>query len=201
MAVGSAVNVQENSAPVGWRRWNPLRCSGLELPTNLVIMVKAIAIALLLTRHFLLLPEPFLPFIPGMDLIPGAWFQRSMQVLMVGGAIALLFNVRIRLSSFLVGMSLLISVVGSKAYYGNNKTFCGLMLVLAALHQPGRSPWILRLQLAVVYFGAGLNKVLDPDWRSGIFMHNWAANRLHQPVFLALEALLPLLALAKLMGW
>jgi hypothetical protein len=127
-------------------------------------MVKAIAIALLLTRHFLLLPDPFLPFIPGMDLIPGAWFQRSMQVLMVGGAIALLFNVKIRLSSFLAGMSLLLSVVASKAYYGNNKTFCGLMLVLAALHQPGRSPWILRLQLVVVYFGAGLNKVLDPDW-------------------------------------
>ena len=180
---------------------NPLRCSGLELPTNLVIMVKAIAIALLLTRHFLLLPDPFLPFIPGMDLIPGAWFQRSMQVLMVGGAFALLFNVRIRLSSFLIGMSLLLSVVASKAYYGNNKTFCGLMLVLAALHQPGRSPWILRLQLAVVYFGAGLNKVLDPDWRSGIFMHNWAANRLHQPAFLALEPLLPPLVLAKLMGW
>jgi predicted DCC family thiol-disulfide oxidoreductase YuxK len=201
MAVGTAVNANRSSAPAGEWRWNPLRCGGLELPTNLVIMVKAIAIALLLTRHFLLLPDPFLPFIPGMDLIPGAWFQRSMQVLMVGGAIALLFNVRIRLSSFLVGMSLLISVVGSKAYYGNNKTFCGLVLVLASLHQPGRAPWILRLQLVVVYFGAGLNKLLDPDWRSGVFMHNWAANRLHQPVFLGLEPLLPPLVLGKLMSW
>jgi predicted DCC family thiol-disulfide oxidoreductase YuxK len=201
MAAGSAVNVDQSSAPAGESRWNPLRCGGLELPTNLVIMVKAIAIALLLTRHFQLLPDPFLPFIPGMDLIPGAWFQRSMQVLMVAGAIAILFNVRIRLSSFLVGMSLLISVVASKAYYGNNKTFCGLMLVLASLHQPGRPPWMLRLQLVVVYFGAGLNKLLDPDWRSGLFMHNWAANRLHQPVFLALEPLLPPLVLGKLMCW
>ena len=111
MGVGTAVTVNRSSAPAAGWRWNPLRCSGLELPVNLVIMVKAIAIALLLTRHFLLLPDPFLPFIPGMDRIPGAWFQRSMQVLMVGGAIALLFNVRIRMSSFLVGMSLLQAVV------------------------------------------------------------------------------------------
>ena len=81
---------------------------------------------------------------------------------MVVSAAALLLNVRVRLTSFLLGMSLLISVVASKAYYGNNKTFCGLMLVLASLHQPGRSPWMLRLQLVVVYFGAGLNKTAGP---------------------------------------
>ena len=201
MAVGTAINVQGNSVPTGWGRWNPLRCGGQELPTNLVIMVKAIAVALLLTRHFLLLPDPFLPFIPGMDLIPGAWFQRGVQVLMVSGAIALLFNVRIRLASLLVGMSLLLGVVASKAYYGNNKTFCGLMLVLASLYQPGHSPWMVRLQLVVVYFGAGLNKLLDADWRSGVFMHTWAANRLHQPVFRAFEPLLPPLVLSKLLCW
>jgi predicted DCC family thiol-disulfide oxidoreductase YuxK len=201
MAMGVQVDAGARMRRTAGSSWNPLRCGGLELPTNLVIMVKAIAIALLLTRHFLLLPDPFLPFIPGMDLIPGAWFQRGMQALMVGSAVALLFNVRVRLTSFLLGMSLLLSVVASKAYYGNNKTFCGLMLVLASLHQPGRSPWMLRLQLVVVYFGAGLNKILDPDWRSGVFMHNWVANRLHQPLFVALEPLLPALALAKLMSW
>ena len=187
--------------PAGGARWNPLRCGGLDLPTNLVIMVKAIAIALLLTRHFLLLPDPFLPFIPGMDLIPGVWFQRGVQTLMVGAAVALLLNVRVRLTSLLLGMSLLLSVVASKAYYGNNKTFCGLVLVLASLHQPGRSPWMLRLQLVIVYFGAGLNKLLDPDWRSGVFFHHWVAIRLRQPLFLGLEPLLPPLLLAKMMSW
>lgn len=201
MAMGAQVNTPEQTTLSRGGRWNPLRCGGLELPTNLVIMVKAIAIALLLTRHFLLLPDPFLPFIPGMDLIPGAWFQRGMQALMVGAAVALVLNVKVRLTSFLLGMSLLLSVVASKAYYGNNKTFCGLMLILASLHQPGRSPWMLRLQLVVVYFGAGLNKLLDPDWRSGVFSHHWVADRLHQPLFLSLEPLLPPLVLAKTMSW
>jgi predicted DCC family thiol-disulfide oxidoreductase YuxK len=201
MAMGAQVNTPERTTASRPGRWNPLRCGGLELPTNLVIMVKAIAIALLLTRHFLLLPDPFLPFIPGMDLVPGAFFQRGMQVLMVGAAVALLLNVKVRLTSFLLGMSLLLSVVASKAYYGNNKTFCALMLILASLHQPGRSPWMLRLQLVIVYLGAGLNKLLDPDWRSGVFFHHWVADRLRQPLFLAVEPLLPPLVLAKVMSW
>ena len=201
MAIGVPVNKQLQTPPSGAARWNPLRCGGMELPTNIVIMAKAIAIALLLTKHFLLLPDPFLPFVPGMDLIPGALFQRAIQVLMVVAALALLLNVRVRLMAFLLGMSLLLSVVASKAYYGNNKTFCGLMLVLASLHQPGRPPWMLRLQMVVVYFGAGLNKLLDPDWRSGVFSHNWVVNRLHQPLFIALEPLLPDLVLAKMMSW
>src|ERR1043165_9781130 len=106
MAMGAQVNTPEQTMPAGGASWNPLRCGGLELPTNLVIMAKAIAVALLLTRHFLLLPDPFLSFIPGVDRIPGVLFQRSMQVLMVGAALALLFNVRVRLTSFLLGMSL-----------------------------------------------------------------------------------------------
>jgi len=181
--------------------WNPLRCGGTGLPPNLLIMAKAVAIALLLTNHVRLLPTPFLPFLPWLDAVPPLLFQRSIQVLLVASAAALLLNRRVRVSAFLLGLSLLAGVVASKAYYGNNKTFCGLILVLAGLHQPGRSPWMLRAQLVIVYFGAGLNKLLDADWRTGVFFHNWAANRLHQPVFLALEPLLPPLLLAKAMSW
>src|SRR4029077_4695615 len=118
MAIGAQVNAPLRTGPARGARWNPLRCGRTELPVNLVIMAKAIAIALLLTGHFLLLPDPFLPFIPGMDLIPGVWFQRGMQALMVAAAVALLLNVRVRLTSLLLGMSLLLSVVASKAYYG-----------------------------------------------------------------------------------
>ena len=65
---------------------------------------------------------------------------------------------------------MLLAVVSSKAYYGNNKTFCGLMLVLTGLHAPGTQPRFMRWQLAITYFGAGLNKLLDGDWHSGVFL-------------------------------
>lgn len=182
--------------------WNPLRCGGTALPTNLLLMVKLIALTLLLTNHVRLIPDPFLPFLAVFDWIgsPSA-FQLALQVVFVASAVALLFNRWVRASCLALGGVILIGVVSSKAYYGNNKTFCGLMLFLTGLYEPGQDPWLLRAQFAIVYFGAGLNKLLDPDWQSGLFMDNWAIARLKQPVYLALAAHLPALLLGKLMCW
>lgn len=182
--------------------WNPLRCGGTALPANLLLMAKLIALCLLLTNHVRLIPAPFLPFLPLFDRIPNpAAFQVGLQLVFVASALALLFNRSVRASSLLLGAVILIGVVCSKAYYGNNKTFCGLMLFFTGLYEPGRGPWLLRAQFALVYFGAGLNKLLDGDWQSGVFMQHWAAEHMKQPLYLALDAHLPRLLLAKLMCW
>jgi predicted DCC family thiol-disulfide oxidoreductase YuxK len=115
--------------------------------------------------------------------------------------VALLFNRHVRLSALVLGASILLGVVASKAYYGNNKTFCGLVLFLIGLYQPGQQPWLLRYQLVIVYLGAGLNKLLDPDWRSGVFFEHWAAHRLHQPVYITLAGWLPPMLFAKALSW
>ncbi|HLJ14320.1 MAG TPA: DCC1-like thiol-disulfide oxidoreductase family protein [Bryobacteraceae bacterium] len=196
--MAAAISHPENLAKPSW---NPLRCAGTALPANLLVMAKTIAIALLLTNHVKLLPRPFLPFLPWLDRIPGIVFQDTLRVAFLVSAVALLFNRSVRLSSFLLGMTMLAGVVASKAYYGNNKTFTGLILVLTGLYEPKRGPWLLRLQLVVVYFGAGLNKVLDPDWRTGVFFSNWAVNRLHQAAYLYLASFVPSVLLAQIMSW
>jgi hypothetical protein len=91
------------ASTLGAPSWNPLRCGGTALPVNLLVMAKAIAIALLLTNHVRLLPDPFLPFIPGLDRIPPLLFQRTLQVLFVGSAVALLFNRSVRVLGICVG--------------------------------------------------------------------------------------------------
>jgi hypothetical protein len=189
------VSVQQSSPP-----WNPLRCSGTDLPTNLTVLVKVLALVLLIVNHVRILPDPWLPFIPGIDAIPPLLFQRTIQVVFVVSALAILFNRRIRLFSVLLGATMLLAVVSSKAYYGNNKAFCGLMLLLAGLYKRG-TPNFLQWQLAITYFGAGLNKLLDPDWHSGVFFENWAVNRLQQPWFIAANSVLPPFVAAKLMCW
>ena len=144
--------------------WNPLRCGGTVLHTNLLLMAKMIALCLLLTNHVRQIPDPWLPFVPVFDWIGApAAFQRALQTVFVISAIALLFNRRVRLCCLLLGGSILIGVISSKAYYGNNKTFCGLILFLTGLYKPGQEPWLLRIQVAIVYFGAGLNTLLDAD--------------------------------------
>ena len=95
---------------------------------------------------------------------------------------------------------MLLAVISSKAYYGNNKTFCGLMFFLAALTTPGTRPFV-RWQLGITYFGAGLNKLLDVDWHTGVFFENWAVNRLHHSWYITLDSLLPPMLLARLVCW
>ncbi|MFN7935942.1 MAG: DCC1-like thiol-disulfide oxidoreductase family protein [Bryobacteraceae bacterium] len=181
--------------------WNPLRCGGTALPVPLLLMAKLIALAFLLTNHVRLLPDPFLPFLPVLDQLgPGHVFQRAVQTVFVVSAVGLLFNRRVRTCCLLLGGSVLLSVVASRAYYGNNKTFCALALVFAGLHMGGE-PKMLRWQVALVYFGAGLNKALDPDWHSGQFFEHWAGTRLEQPVYIWLSAMLPPLVLGKVMCW
>jgi hypothetical protein len=180
--------------------WNPLKCSGSGLPANLTVLVKVLAIALLLTNHVRILPDPWLSFISPIDALPPLLFKYTLQTVFLVSALAIIFNRRLRIASLVLGATMLLAVVSSKAYYGNNKTFCGLMLFLSGLYKPGGYPF-LRWQLAVTYFGAGLNKLLDADWHSGVFFENWAVNRLHQSWYIALDALLPALYLAKFMCW
>ncbi len=188
------------SAPAG-PSWNPLSFRGAELPTELLILVKVLALVVLLVNHVRILPDPWLPFVPGVDRIPPILFQRTLQTVFVTCALALVFNRRVKLASLILGATMLIGVVSSKAYYGNNKTLCALMFFLSGLYVPGRKPWMLQWQLGITYFGAGLNKLLDADWHSGIFFENWAVNRLHQPWYITLNSVLPPMVLARIMSW
>ena len=181
--------------------WNPLKFTGTDLPTELLIMVKTLALVVLVVNHVRILPDPWLPFVPGIDDLPPVLFQRTLQVVFVTSALALLFNRRVRLASLILGATMLLAVVSSKAYYGNNKTFCGLMFFLTGLYSPGGSAWPVRWQLGITYFGAGLNKLLDPDWHTGVFFENWAVHRLHQPWYIALDSILPPLWMGRFMCW
>jgi len=64
--------------------WNPLKFSGTELPAELLIMVKSLALVVLLTNHARILPDPWLPFVPGIDRIPPVLFQRTRQSVFLG---------------------------------------------------------------------------------------------------------------------
>jgi predicted DCC family thiol-disulfide oxidoreductase YuxK len=180
------------------RSRNPLRVSGTAMPENVLLMAKLIAIALYLTHQVRFLPDPFLPFIPGLDhLMPGAIFQGTLQVVFAVSMIALFFNYAVRASC----LCILLGVISSRAYYSNNMTLCALLLILAGLSVRGMKPYMLRLQVAFVYLGAGLNKALDPDWHSGQFFDHWAIDALQQPVYIWLHALFPPLVLGKLACW
>lgn len=182
--------------------WNPLRLSGTRLPAPLLLAAKLIVITMLATGHVSTLPDPFLPFLPVFDRIGNPdLFRRLLQILFLAGSIALLLNRRVRLASFVVGVTILVGIASSRIYWANNTFFCGAVLALIGLHTSPRSVWLLRIQVAMIYFGAGLNKILDPDWLSGQFFEHWAVENLQHDLYIRVAALLPPMALAKFLCW
>ncbi len=182
--------------------WNPLRLGNTPLPVPLLLSAKLIVVTMLVTGHFLTLPDPFLPFLSVFDRIGNPErFRTALQVVFLTGSVALLFNRGVRLASFVVGMTILIGIASSRIYWANNTFFMGAVLTLIGLHTSDRSVWLLRAQVALIYFGAGLNKILDPDWVSGQFFENWAGANLQHELYVSVAALLPEMALAKLMCW
>lgn len=182
--------------------WNPLRLTGTALPVPLLLAAKLLVITTLVTGHVATLPDPFLPFLLVFDRIGNPEvFRTALQVLFVAGSAALLFNRGVRLASFVVGMTILVGIAASRIYWANNTFFMGAVLTLIGLYASQRSVWLLRAQVALIYFGAGLNKGLDPDWVSGQFFEHWAVENLQHDLYIQVAALLPPMALAKLLCW
>lgn len=180
---------------------NPLKLTGCSLPPQVVLVCRLLALALLLTDHRAQIQTPFLPFLDFFDALPPELFQRTLQTAIVLGALGTLFTTRIRTFAAITGVVILLAVLSSRAYYGNNKTFVGLMLVLSSLSASTGPPRLLHWQFALVYFGAGLNKLLDADWQSGQFFEHWATDRLQNPVYIWFSAQLPPLAAGKIFCW
>jgi hypothetical protein len=91
----------------------------------------------------------------------------------LGAAVAVWLGHRARLAAIVSGSVILFDVVVALGEYANNRLLVGLVLVLIGLADETWGTWPIRSQLAVMYAGAALNKLLDGDWRSGRFMENW----------------------------
>lgn len=188
------------AAPVS-PSWNPLRLGGTALPVPLLLAAKLIVTAMLATGHVATLPDPFLPFLSVFDRIGDPErFRTALQVVFLTGSAGLLLNRAVRASSLALGLTILVGIASSRIYWANNTFFCGAVLTLIGLYASKGSVWLLRVQVALIYFGAGLNKILDPDWLSGQFFEHWAANLGHD-AYQRVAALFPPMVLSKLFCW
>jgi len=148
---------------------------GTHMHPNILLMCKMLVI--LISAHHMLfkISDPFIPFIQEFDYLNGYpnFFKYTMRFLYVSCSVLLLFNVRVKTASLIIGLVVIINIIASKPLFFNHVLICGCALFLAGLTDNKTSPNLLIYQLSLVYFGASLNKFLDPDWWSGDFMHNW----------------------------
>jgi len=118
---------------------------------------------------------PFLPLVRALDVLrpnSGA-ITFALQAVFFLGGLALLFNLRPRIACALVGLSLLVLLLGNRTTYRNHIFICACVFLLGAMHRRDERPWLLVWQVAVLYVFSGLNKLWEPDWRSGQFFDAW----------------------------
>jgi hypothetical protein len=98
---------------------------------------------------------------------------------------------------------LLLAILSSQPYYHNNLLYIGLFFVIAGLHDERLGSLLFRAQLAVIYLGAGLNKLLDPDWRTGAFVQDWLRPDHYETgyIYTHFASLLPGTMLSALLSW
>ena len=158
--------------------WNPLRLSGTALPPNLLLVAKLLVLGMLLRGYVGSLPEPWLPMWPIFDRLPRPdLYQRATQVIFVLGAVCLLLNRCVRSAAFACGLVFFLAPIASRTMFYYAEFFCACMLMLVGAYQHPLGIVWLRAQYVVMYFGSGLNKLLDPDWRNGHYMDNWLGEK------------------------
>jgi Vitamin K-dependent gamma-carboxylase len=179
---------------------NPFRISGTTLPPNVLLAAKLLALCVIFRGELAALPDHFLPFMPLLQhLGSAAAFHRALQATAAAAAIGVLFNRWVRIASGILGAVFVLAILSSQAYFHNNRLYVGLFFLIVGLYDRRVGTFILRGQLAVIYLGAALNKILDPDWRSGAFVQSWLPHSL--PSYPRLTSLLPGMALSLLLGW
>jgi len=183
--------------------WKPWRLSGTEMAPQVLLMNKLLFVLLLLHRFPAKLSGPFLPFLESLDHLPVSpdVLGFGLYVIFWIAGVLLLLNARVRVVSAVLGLVIIFFLLGSKPAFRNHLFICGCIFFLSALHKADERPWLIYLQMSVVYLGAGLNKLLDTDWHSGAFMHNWLFNARANPFYIAAEGWLPDMSLAILMSY
>jgi hypothetical protein len=204
------MSVVTSPSPIGVRHvtpiadvwWNPLRTTGTILPPNLLLCAKLLTLSVYRGFVWRWFPGTFIPFVDALDYLrPALLVKAALQIALLAAAVSLFINWRVRAACIVLGATLLIGILASRPYFHNNVVFTGLVLLLIGLYEPRQQRPLVCYQVPLVYFGAALNKLMDPDWRSGQFFENWVMNVLHYRAYSHVSGLLPPLALSALLDW
>src|ERR1041385_3209056 len=171
---------------------NPFKCSGTPLPVPVLLMTKLVTLCILLSLEWKSFPDPFLPFIQAFNYLAiGPLFRSSLKLVFLAAAAALLFNRHVRAACLAIAIVFLAAVFSSRIYFENNRLFVGCLFFLAALTETDGAPWLLRCQVLLLYFAAGINKLFDAGWRSGLFFATWGGHFIKEQLYFSAAAVLP----------
>ena len=146
-------------------------------------------------------PQIFLPLIPVFDHLYGVDFiERLLHIILIISVLCVVINYQSRFFIGLLGFGIILVILADRTRFANSLTYSACLMILCALYQK-KFHWIFRVQISLLYFGAGLNKILDPDWLNGQYFENFALEIFHIPFYENLARLFPDLFLSIICSW
>ncbi len=180
---------------------NPLRCDTTGLPVNVLLVAKLFVLSLWFKGYLRHGPRRTVPFIEKLGEV-GTEHQFSdvMLGMIFVGVIMLFSNTKVRFAVFLIGLALLLRVFGNMSAFANSRLYGACFLLLIGVYELRWGIWLLRWQVLLLYFGAGLNKLLDPDWLSGVYFESWMHDKLQHETYVWASAMFPPMLLSRFLG-
>lgn len=181
----------------------PWKITGQELPANILLMAKLMLALLLFHGFFGKIKDPFLPFLPILESFNqiNGLFEILMRASFVIGASMLVFNIRPKKAIMALGLIILLVLLSSKTLFRNHIFIVACVYLIVGFTQKKYIQLALIIQVAILYFGASFNKMMELDWWSGQFIHNWLAEARGNIIYIKVSSLMPEMWLAKLMSW
>ena len=117
--------------------WKPWRSTGTDMRPNFLLMCKLLLVLLVVHGFTGTVRDPFLPFVPSLDLLRSAsgWYGLLLQAVFIGAAGALVFNYRVRGAAVILGVVVILVLLGSKPLFRNHVFIVGCLFLLAGLHR------------------------------------------------------------------
>jgi hypothetical protein len=157
----------------------------------LLFAARMMVIFLLWIRGMENILPPFLPFFEGLNYLRGHNLIFDLLDWVYWISLVMVFaGVRYKFFSLVLSALVFFSIISAKPQFSNSFLYSGCILFLIGMYKPGME-WIFRVQIALLYLGAGLNKLLDPDWLSGQYFDYFFTDPYQNSLYRNLSSLIP----------
>lgn len=141
------------------------------IPGKIIVALKALILFVVIIQHRFIITSfsglPFLPFLNFLDSLPPIFYTFTTTILILS-CLSVLLKIGNYLNlSLLTGLIILFYIVSSKPLFGNSTTFLACLLILIGFYKGDST--LFRVQLSLLYLGAAVNKLFNPDWWNGMY--------------------------------
>lgn len=131
-----------------------------ELSSRRTLLVRVVAVSVLVSGTTAAIPS-----MAGTSW--RAWLGVVLAVIATLGASLALTAARVQLGAALLAASFAASLATSPTWFHHHRVLAALLLVVALVAPPDPRERALRAQMALVYFGAAVDKLSSRDWAEG----------------------------------